>query len=106
MTDVTISTVVTFLLTLSLGIFIGVIIVWGWRKCCEKPDKTASRSYYEDTVAPNVLTENNPSYILNQHVESTVDNENRVSQLQHDSLIRQKPYPVYEDPDIFFTVSS
>ena len=98
MTDVTISTVVTFLLALSLGIFIGVIIVWGWKKCCDKPDKTASRSYYEDTVTPNVLTENNPSYSLNQNVESTVDDRNRVSQLRHDSSIRQKPCPVYEDP--------
>ena len=101
MTDVTISTVVTFLLTLSLGIFIGVIIVRGWKKCCDKPDKRASRSYYEDTVAPNVLAENNPSYSPNQHVESFVDNQNCVSQLQHDSFIRQKPCPVYEDPDNF-----
>ena len=72
-------------------------------KCCDKPDKAASQSYYEDTrtVAPNVLTENNPSYSLNQHVESFVDNQNCVSQLQQDSLIRQKAYPVYEDPNNF-----
>ena len=99
-TDVTISTVATFLLTLSLGIFIGVINVLGWKKYCGKPEKAASQTY-EDTLSSNVLTENNPSYSLKQHTESTIHNRDCESQLQHESLTEHKPCPVYEDPDNF-----
>ena len=106
-TDVTLSTVVTFLLALSLGIFVGVINVLGWKKCCGKPDKAASQTY-EDTAASNVITENNPSYILKQHIQSVIDNQNRESQLQHESLTTHNitPFPVYEDPDNFFNMNS
>ena len=89
----------TFLLTLSLGVIIGVINVLGWKKCCGKLDKAASQTY-EDTVASNVLTENNPSYSLKQHVESIIiDDGNCKSHLHSDSLTTHKPSPLYEDPD-------
>ena len=104
MTDVTISTVVTFLLASCLGVSVGVINVLGWRKCCCKPNKETVRTH-EVTVAPNVFTEDNPSYCLKQHIESSLGNRNCAPQLQRYSMIKQGPngpYPVYEDPDILF----
>ena len=97
-----VSTVLTFLLTLILGMFIGAISISGWNKYSGRSNKATTQTY-SDTTVPGPLVESNPSYnILNQRIQSPVDNQNQVS--QRDSLIKQRigvpcPGPLYEDPD-------
>ena len=102
-TDVTLSTVLTFLLTLILEAFFGILFVLGWKKYFGKPNFNKGSQTYEDTAAPDMSTEGNPSYSHNMLAESPVDNQNRAAQSQSDLSTKQRPSgpsPVYEDPDI------
>ena len=101
-TNVTLSTVLTFLLTLILGVCIGGISVLGWKKHHQnKPKKSFSTPQkYDDVVAPGLLTEDNPAYIIssNQCIHCRIDDQNQAP--VHNLSIKREASgscPLYED---------
>ena len=98
----------TFLLTLILGISIGAVSVLGWYKhwCrsrnksegTDNKDSFAVSQKYDDIEAPDLFTDNNPSY---KHVQRSSDDQNKDSSSKKKSTVS---YPLYEDPDQFLQV--